>query len=92
MGIYGTTAGVQGPDQACSEGGAGTTVPPKPPLEPEACSNLSNSKLTYIYSDFLLFLSIDNVTMHKSNNQYSVESRKSGSQKYTHYRLHYLIS
>ena len=31
MGIYGTTAGVQGPDQACSEGGAGTTVPPKPP-------------------------------------------------------------
>ena len=63
MGIYGTTAGVQGPDQACSEGGAGTTVPPKPPLEPEACSNLSNSKLTYIYSDFLLFLSIDNVTI-----------------------------
>ena len=35
--------------------------PPRPPQEREAGSNLSNSKLKY--SDFLLFLSIGNVTI-----------------------------
>ena len=35
--------------------------PPRPPLQPEVCSNLLNSK--HIYSDFLFFLSIDNVTI-----------------------------
>ena len=43
-------------------GGRYPCVPPRPPLEPEAGSNLVTVNL-HTYSDFLLFLSINNVTI-----------------------------
>ena len=42
-------------------GGRYPCVPPRPPLEPEAGSNILN--LQNIHSDFFIFLSINNVTI-----------------------------